>query len=106
MRIRIVGFVRALIAAVRRLRVEPEIGWRLVAQAAKLDIETVRGSWPYLQYPGTLATDLLQFFERQEPWIARTQRRAPRSRQALASLIDDSVVREARAEVFNPRFSG
>ncbi len=93
----IVAFVRALIAAAQRLRVEPELGWRLVANAADLDIETVRAAWPYLNYPGTLTTDLLDVFARQEPWIARTQKRAPRTREALAKLIDDSVVREGRA---------
>jgi sulfonate transport system substrate-binding protein len=97
MRRRIVAFVRALITAARRLKVEPEIGWRLVAEAAKLDIETVRGSWPYFNYPGTLTPDLLDVFERQEPWIARVQGRAPRTREALARLIDGSVLSEARA---------
>ena len=97
MRRRIVGFVRALIAAAQRLKVEPELGWRLVGKTAGLDMETVRGSWPYLSYPGTLATDLLEVFERQEPWIAKTQNRAPRTREVLAALIDTSVVREARS---------
>jgi len=98
MRARIVAFVRALIEAARRLKAEPETGRRLVAKAAELDIETVRGSWPCFNYPGTLATDLLDIFERQEPWIATLQGRAPRAREALAKLIDDSVVREARLE--------
>ena len=93
----IVAFVRALIAAARRLKVEPELGWRLVAKTADLDIETVCAAWPYFTYPGTLATDLLDIFVRQEPWIARTQHRAPRNREVLAALIDTSVVREARA---------
>jgi len=44
-----------------------------------------------------LAADLLDVFERQEPWIARTQGRAPRTRAALARLIDDTILREARA---------
>ena len=96
MRARIVAFVHALIDAVRQLRVEPEAGMRLVAEAAQLDAATVRAAWPYLSYPGTLATDLLDVFERQEPWIARTQKRAPRTRGALAALIDESIVREAR----------
>lgn len=96
MRQRIVAFVRALITASRRLKAEPEIGWRLVAKAAGLDIDTVRGSWPCFNFPGTLATDLLEVFERQDPWIAKLQDRAPRNREALARLIDDSVVREAR----------
>jgi sulfonate transport system substrate-binding protein len=97
MRARLVAFVRALITAARQLKSEPEIGWRLVAKAAQLDIDTVRGSWPCFNYPDTLATDLLDVFERQEPWIARIQGRAPRTREALARLVDDSVLREARA---------
>jgi sulfonate transport system substrate-binding protein len=95
MRRRIVAFVRALIAAAERLKREPEVGWRLVARTAKLDLETVSSAWPYLSYPGTLASDLLDVFERQEVWIARIQRRAPRTRDALSKLIDESVVIEA-----------
>ena len=97
MRRRIVEFIRALVTAAERLKVEPETGWNLVAKAAGLDIETVRGSWPCFNYPGTLAGDLLDVFERQEPWIARLQGRAPRACIELARLIDDSVLREARA---------
>ena len=62
LRQRIVAFVRALIIAAQRLRVEPEIGWQLVAKAAELNVETVRDAWPYFNYPGTLATDLLDIF--------------------------------------------
>jgi NitT/TauT family transport system substrate-binding protein len=98
MRPRIVAFVRALIAAARRLRVEPETGWRLVAKAAALDIETVRDAWPYFIYPGTLATDLPEIFERIDAWVAASENRAPRDRETLARLVDDSVVREARAD--------
>jgi NitT/TauT family transport system substrate-binding protein len=97
LRPRIVAFVRALIEAARCLKREPEAGWRLVAQAAELDIEAVKGAWPYLGYPGTLAADLLDVLERQEPWLARIQERAPRTRAALSELIDDSVLREALA---------
>ncbi len=96
LRQRIVEFVRSLITAARRLKVEPEAGWRLVAKAAELDVETVRAAWPYINYPGTLATDLLDIFERQEVWIAKGQGRSPRPREALANLIDGSVLREAR----------
>jgi hypothetical protein len=34
----------------------------------------------------------------QEPWMARRQNRAPRPREALAALIDASVLREAQGE--------
>ena len=97
LRERIVAFVRALITAAQRLKDDPQSGWRLVARTAKLDIDTVRGAWHRFNYPGTLATDLLDVFERQDVWIAKVQGRAPRTREALAKLIDDSVLREAQA---------
>lgn len=95
MRARIVAFVRALIAAVKRLNEVPDEAQRLVSRAAHLDMNLVRAAWPYLYYPGTLAPDLLDTFARQEPWIARVQGRPPRSRDTLASLIDESIVSEA-----------
>jgi NitT/TauT family transport system substrate-binding protein len=97
LRPKIVAFVRSLIEAAVRLKKDPQAGWPLVAQAAKLDIETVRGAWTRFHYPGTLAPDLLDVFEREDVWIAKTQGRAPRTRAALSSLIDGSVVREAAA---------
>jgi NitT/TauT family transport system substrate-binding protein len=68
LRQRIVAFVRALIAAAQSLNDEPEVGWRLVAQA-----QTGPGpsaAWP-TSITGTLAGDLLDIFERQDVWIAR-----------------------------------
>ena len=97
MRARIVAFVRSLIAAAKQLKANPESGCRLVAKTAQLDIETVRGAWPRFDFPGTLAVDLLERLHRQEPWLAKVEHRAPRSRDALARLIDDSVLREARS---------
>jgi len=96
LRKRIVAFVRALITAAQRLKDDPQSGWKLVAQTAKLDIDTVSGAWPRFNYPGTLAADLLDVFERQDPWIAKIQGRSPRTRKTLAKLIDDSVLREAQ----------
>jgi NitT/TauT family transport system substrate-binding protein len=95
MRARIVAFVRSLIAAAKQLKADPESGCRLVARAARLEIEIVRGSWPRFDFPGTLAADLLERLARQEPWLAKVERRAPRSREALARLIDGSMLREA-----------
>jgi NitT/TauT family transport system substrate-binding protein len=96
MRARIVAFVRALIAAAERLNEAPDEAQRLVARTADLEIDLVRAAWPCLRYPATLAPDLVDVFARQEPWIARVQGRPPRSRDTLAGLIDESVVREAR----------
>ena len=95
LRARIVSFVRALAGAARRLKQEPEVGWRLVARATELDVATVSSAWPYLDYPGTLAADLLDVFDKQDVWLAKAQGRAPRRREDLARLIDASVLREA-----------
>jgi len=94
---RIVAFVRALIEASRHLRADPETGWHLVAKTAALDLQTVRDAWPYFIYPATLATDTLDFCHAIESWIAALQDRRPRVRKTLAGVIDDSIVREARA---------
>ena len=93
----IVAFVRALTTASERLKADPEQGQKLVARTAGIDIEVVRNAWHCFDYPGTLAPDLLGVFQRQEPWLARVQHRTPRSREELATLIDDSVVRDATA---------
>ena len=106
LRSRIVAFVRALIEAVQRLKRDPEPAQRMVARTAGLDFETVAAAWPYMNYPGTLAPDLVDVFERQESWIAKAQGRTPRSRETLAKLIDDSVVREAQGQDGSPRTRG
>jgi len=91
----IVAFVRALIAATERLHREPQYGQALVAQAARLDMETVERSWRYLTFPGTLAADLADALVPADAWVGRETGRPGRSREVLAKLIDDSVVREA-----------
>lgn len=97
MRPRIVGFARALIEAARHLRVDPQPGWDLVAQRTGLAPETIRDAWAYYTWPATLATDTLDFCTAIEAWIAALAKRPARDRDALAGLIDDSVVKEARA---------
>jgi sulfonate transport system substrate-binding protein len=97
MRARIVAFARALIEATRYLRTDPLPGWELVEQTAQLDRRTIRDSWGHYQFPATLAADTLDFCARIEPWIAALAKRSPNDRAALARLMDDSVVREARA---------
>lgn len=97
MRARIVGFTRALIEASRLLWVDPQPGWELVGQTSGLDRRTIRDAWGYYQFPATLATDTLDYCERIESWIAARAGRKPTPRETLARLMDDSVVREARA---------
>jgi sulfonate transport system substrate-binding protein len=96
LRRKIVAFVRALIVATERLRRDPQDAQALVAQSAELDIATVMDSWPYLSYPGTLASDLLDALLPVDAWIAKETGRAARTHSELSKLIDSSVLREAR----------
>ncbi len=94
---KIVEFLRALIVATQTLQREPLAAQQLVADAAELDIETVSDSWPYLSYPGTLSPRLLDALVPVDAWQAKHAGRAPNTRDALAKLIDGSVLREALA---------
>lgn len=91
----IVAFVRALMAATKALRRDPQPAQQLVAQAAALEITTVTDAWPHLSYPGALTARLLDTLVSVDAWQAANAGRAPRARDALARHIDDSVVREA-----------
>ena len=71
MRPRIVAFVRALVTAAKRLKDDPQSGWKLVAETAQLDIDTVSGSslavastWANLVYvasSGSLPLALVEY---------------------------------------------
>ena len=94
LRPKIVAFVRALIAATDELRRAPSEAQRLVAQAAELDIETVKDSWPYLTYPARLSPELADILLPVDSWVAKETGRAPRTLGELAKLIDGGVLRE------------
>ena len=95
LRPKIVAFVRALIAATKELRRDPSEAQRLVAQAAELDIETVKDAWPFLTYPASLSPNLADILLPVDVWVAKETARGPRTRGELAKLIDGGVMREA-----------
>ncbi len=98
MRRRIVAFTRSLIDASARIRQRPEEVWPLVAQATRHEQTTIERAWPHHRYPGTLMGDLLDVLVQEEIWVAGETGRKPRTRDALAALIDSSVLEEALAE--------
>lgn len=97
MRRKIVTFVRSLIDASEQIRRDPRIGAPLVARASGYDETLVGRVMHHQSYPGTLMADLLDVLEAEEAWVARERNRTPRTRAQLATLIDDSVLREALA---------
>jgi NitT/TauT family transport system substrate-binding protein len=94
---RIVEFVRALIRASADIRANDALAQPLVVRASGFDAATVARSWRGQTYPGVLAPDLLDVLAAEEQWLAAQEKRMPRTRDSLAQLIDDSVVRDAAA---------
>ncbi|HTR01044.1 MAG TPA: ABC transporter substrate-binding protein [Candidatus Acidoferrum sp.] len=94
-RARIVGFVRALITASDQLNKNPQLAWPLVAKSSGYAEAVVQHAWPHHAYPAKPAADLLDVMAEEDKWVARETTRAPRTREQLATLIDDSVYRDA-----------
>lgn len=94
-RARIVAFVRAVIEASRLIRNDPALARPLVAAASGFDEALLARAWKHQDYPATLVPDLLDVLVEEEAWLARKAQRPARSREALATLIDDSILREA-----------
>jgi len=92
----LVGFLRSLIAASEQIRTRPQGAWPLVSSKINISEALIAKSWPNLRYAGSMAGDLLDVMEEEEPWVARERNRTPRSRAQLATLIDGSLLAEAR----------
>lgn len=97
MRKQIVAFVRSVIKASSSLRRDPQSVWPLVAKSGGYDVSVVSRAWHHHAYPGNIVHDLLDVLEEEEVWVAKERNRTPRTRAQLASLIDDSVLKEAVA---------
>lgn len=93
----IVAFVRAVADASRRLQDCPQLAWPLLAQATGQDGEIIRQCWRHHTYPASLPDDLLDVMVEEEAWVARETGRVARSRGAISTMIDPSVLREAMA---------
>jgi NitT/TauT family transport system substrate-binding protein len=91
----IVAFVRALIRASARIRERPQDAWPLVAASTGFDTGLIEKAWQHEGYPGTLVSDLLDVLVEEDVFIAKERNRTPRTRADLATLVDDSVLREA-----------
>ncbi|ODP36286.1 ABC transporter substrate-binding protein [Sphingomonas turrisvirgatae] len=96
LRPRIVAFVRAVIDASRAIRRDPRVAQQLLATTGGFTRDELTASWPTLAFPADLPADLLDVLVLEEQWLAQQERRAPRGRDRLASLIDASILREAR----------
>lgn len=93
----LVGFVRALIVATDEVKTRSREYFPLIARTVNQPVDLVARSWDHHAFPAAVPDDLLDVMTEEEIWIARKQKRAPRTRAALAALIDTSILAEARA---------
>jgi NitT/TauT family transport system substrate-binding protein len=93
----LVEFLRALIGTSRQVREHPDEVKPLIAAKLDLPEQVVAAAWSLFSFPASIPDDLLESMVEQEPWMAMKQNRAPRSREAIAALIDASLWGEAKA---------
>ncbi|MCW2388965.1 NitT/TauT family transport system substrate-binding protein [Sphingobium sp. B11D3B] len=97
MRRNIVVMVRAIIDATQEVRRDPTRAQELVAQNSGYPLELVKRSWSHHNWLADWTGDLLDVLEEEEAWLAKQDKRTPRTRAQLATLIDTSVLEEAKA---------
>lgn len=94
-RARIVRYVRAVIDAAAEVRRDPARAKTALIAASGFDPVDVDESWKHHRFNANLQPDLLDVLVLEEQWLAEREKRSPRSRAQLATLIDTSVYEEA-----------
>jgi NitT/TauT family transport system substrate-binding protein len=93
----LVELLRRIIRGSREIRDRPEPAQQLIAKKLDVPLPLVSTTWRLFRFPASLGDDMLETMLEQEPWMAEKQNRAPRPREAIAALIDASLLREALA---------
>lgn len=93
----IVAFMRAVADATAALKADPAPHWPHVSSVTGFSLEQIAAGWPEMEFPVRIIPDMLEVLVEEEPWVAKQQNREPRSRAALETLIDRSIVDEALA---------
>ena len=91
----LVDVVRAIAAASRDVRARPADVRPLLSSRINVPQATIATVWRHFRFPTSLPPDILDVLVEEEQWVAARQKRSPRARAQLQSLIDDSVLREA-----------
>ena len=94
----IVAFLRSLMTATGRLQAKPQDFWPYISSRLNHPVDLLERSWPQLRFTNGIAPDLLDVLEEEERWVAKERNRSPRTRAQLSTLIDSSLLNEARME--------
>ncbi len=96
-RAKIVTFVRAVMDAAEATRADPAVTQALVQETGGFARQDILDAWKHHAFLATMPDDLLDVLVEEEQWLAARDDREARTREQLATLIDDSVYREALA---------
>jgi NitT/TauT family transport system substrate-binding protein len=92
----LVAFVRAMFAATKDITARPAQFFPLISQVTKHPVEQIARSWEHHAFPLVIPKDMLDVVTEEEKWIARTQKREPKTRAQLQTYFDGSILEEAR----------
>jgi sulfonate transport system substrate-binding protein len=95
-RAELVSFVRALFVSVEEMKTKPAPHFLLISKVTGHPVDQIAASWEHHAFPMAVHPDMLDVMVEEEKWVAQKQNRAPRTRQALASFFDPSILEEAR----------
>jgi sulfonate transport system substrate-binding protein len=92
----LVEFVRAVVAATDIVRDNRARAIPIIARKINQTESTVESAWTRHTFPAALPPEILDVLTEEDRWVAKLQQRAPRTREQLATLIDSTVLRDAR----------
>lgn len=92
-----VELTQHIIRASKLVKEKPQIGCEWLAKSSGFDRGLIDRSFHHHDYCACIAPDQLDVIVEQDKWIAQEQGRAPRSREAMSTLLDYSVYHEAVA---------
>ncbi len=91
----IVAFVRSLVQSAKNINADPAPAQALVSQRSGYALPVIVHAWKHHRFPGAIVSDLLDVMVPEEAWLAQQDKRAPRTRAQLSTLIDASILNEA-----------
>ena len=92
----LVAFVRSVFAATKDITSRPAQFFPLISQVTKHPVDQIARSWEHHAFPLVIPSDMLDVVTEEEKWIARIQKREPKTRAQLQTYFDGSIVEEAR----------
>ena len=92
----LVAAVKAIAEVSRQLEKTPAPFMPALSTAINTPVNTIENVWSQFRFPARLdQTGLMEILGKMEPWAAEVAKRNSRPPQALAPLIDVSIVKEA-----------